>query len=147
MDGFYVAKFKVQKRMKVKKGGGGDNGKGDEDVNMRDDDTEKPAFDDEEDKNYIEGLSPHPCAASVVLRLMKHSRVKAEKHEEERVTSPSEEGSIGRVLSISYYTLCNIGRTCCHTDLILRLGLREPNPRRVLISFTHAPWLKSVGFA
>ena len=61
MDGFYVAKFKVQKRMKVKKGGGGDNGKGDEDVNMRDDNTEKPAFDDEEDKDYIEGLSLIPA--------------------------------------------------------------------------------------
>ena len=62
MDGFYVAKFKVQRRMKVKKGGDGDGGatggKGDEDADMGD--AEKPTFDDEEDKNYIEGSSCPP---------------------------------------------------------------------------------------
>ena len=69
MDGFYVAKFKAQRRRKVKKGGGGDDdatsGKGDGDVDMGD--AEKPTFDDEEDKSYIEGSSRHLCAASVVL--------------------------------------------------------------------------------
>ena len=55
MDGFYVAKFEVLKRRKVKKGGDGDEGGGDKEANMEDGDAEEPTFDDEEDKGYIEG--------------------------------------------------------------------------------------------
>ena len=70
MDGFYVAKFKVLRRMKVKKSGdGGDDttgGKGDEDVDVEDGGTGKPAFDEEEDKGYIEGSSCYLYAASTV---------------------------------------------------------------------------------
>jgi len=58
MDGFYVAKFKVERRKKVKKGGDGDSGpaggKGDGDSDMEDGDTEKPTFDDKEDESFIE---------------------------------------------------------------------------------------------
>ena len=70
MDGFYVAKFKVRRRMKVKKGGDGDDGtaggKGDDDMDTGDGDTEKVTFDDEEDKNYIEGSSCRPHIASAL---------------------------------------------------------------------------------
>ena len=55
MDGFFVAKFKVQRKRKVGKGVDGDEGKGDEEVNMEDGGTEEPTFDDKEDKSYIEG--------------------------------------------------------------------------------------------
>ena len=62
MDGFYVAKFKVQRR-KVKNGGDGDEGptggKGDGEANMGHGGVEAPTFDDEEDKSYIEGSSWH----------------------------------------------------------------------------------------
>ncbi|KAF9649877.1 NOL1/NOP2/sun family putative RNA met [Thelephora ganbajun] len=57
MDGFYVAKFKVHRRRKVEKGGDDDGlpgGKGDEDVDTGDGDIEKPTFNDDEDKTYIE---------------------------------------------------------------------------------------------
>jgi len=58
MDGFYVAKFKVHRRRKVKKGGDGNDGTtggtGGEDTDMEDGGAEKPAFDDGEDKSYIE---------------------------------------------------------------------------------------------
>jgi len=58
MDGFYVAKFKVQRRNKVKNGGDGDGrptgGKGDGEANTGDGNVEEPTFDDEEDKSYIE---------------------------------------------------------------------------------------------
>ena len=69
MDGFFVAKFKVQRRRKVKKGGDGDDttgGKGDEDADMGDGDTVRPAFDDEEDKSYIEGSFCHLHTASII---------------------------------------------------------------------------------
>jgi len=70
MDGFFVAKFKVRRRMKEKKGGDGDDvatgGKGGEDVGMGDEETGKPTFDDEEDKSYIEGSSCHLHTALVV---------------------------------------------------------------------------------
>ena len=61
MDGFYVAKFKVHRKHKAMSGGhSGDvptGGNGDVDVG--DGGAEKPAFDDEEDKGYIEGSSHH----------------------------------------------------------------------------------------
>jgi ribosomal RNA methyltransferase Nop2 len=64
MDGFYVAKFKVQRRRKVKDGGDDDEGptggKRDGEPNMGDGDVEEPAFDAEGDKSYIEGPSYHP---------------------------------------------------------------------------------------
>jgi len=67
MDGFYVAKFKVQRRAKVKEDGQTAGGEGeDEDADKGDSDAEKPAFDDEEDKSYIEGSSCRCPAASVV---------------------------------------------------------------------------------
>ena len=70
MDGFYVAKFKVQRRRKVKKGGDDDEGpaggKGDEEVNGGDGNTEEPTFHDEEDESYIEGSSCDLYTASVV---------------------------------------------------------------------------------
>ena len=72
MDGFYVAKFKVHRREKVKKGGGGDDAPADskgDDVDA--DEAEKPAFNDEEDKSYIEGSSYHRTA-SIVSRLKAH---------------------------------------------------------------------------
>jgi len=111
MDGFYVAKFKVQRRQKVKKGGDDDGdttgGRGDEDVDMGDGDGEKPTFDDEEDKSYIEGSSYHLHATPAVPWLTGRPRVKTEKYKEKRVTgSFSEEGCIGSALNISYHTLC-----------------------------------------
>lgn len=67
MDGFYVAKFKVQRKRKVKDGGDGDEGqtggKGDEETNMGDGGAEGPTFDDEEDKSYIEGS---PCDLHII---------------------------------------------------------------------------------
>jgi len=104
MDGFFVAKFKVQRRRKVKEGGDGDDDttgrNGGEDVDMGDGDTEKPTFDDKEDKSYIEGLSCHLHTASVVPSLTRRSRIKTEKYEEKRVTgSFSEEAFVGKVLS------------------------------------------------
>ena len=63
MDGFYVAKFKVQRKKKVKKAGDGDgspaDGQGDEDVDIEGEKAGKPTFDDDEDKRYIEGSSFH----------------------------------------------------------------------------------------
>jgi ribosomal RNA methyltransferase Nop2 len=63
MDGFYVAKFKVQRKKKVKKAGDGDggpaDGQGDEDVDIEGGKAGKPTFDDDEDKRYIEGSSFH----------------------------------------------------------------------------------------
>ena len=67
MDGFFVAKFKVCRRTKVKKDGDGDaSGKGEDDVDIREDDGEKPTFDDNEDKSYIEGSSFSLRLCSVV---------------------------------------------------------------------------------
>ena len=58
MDGFFVAKFKVNRRKKVAKDGDAEaSGKGDDDLETESDDAEKPTFNDEEDKNYIEGSS------------------------------------------------------------------------------------------
>ncbi|KAF9790920.1 NOL1/NOP2/sun family RNA met [Thelephora terrestris] len=57
MDGFFVAKFKVHRRKKAEKGGDGDGdpagGKGDG-GDVVDDDAAKPAFNEEEDKSYIQ---------------------------------------------------------------------------------------------
>jgi len=112
MDGFYVAKFKVQRKRKAMamEGEDGDNGStGGGDMGDSSD-AEKPTFDDEEDKSYIEGSSCHRCAASVVPRPTCFPRVKTEKYEEERVTgSFSKEGSIGRVLIIIHYHMLCIG--------------------------------------
>ena len=58
MDGFYVAKFKVCKRRKVKKDGDRDEGPADN-ADLGDDNSEKPTFNDDEDKSYIEGPSYH----------------------------------------------------------------------------------------
>ena len=106
MDGFYVAKFKVDRRKKVKMGGDGDNGpaggKGD-DMDIGDEDTEKPVFNHEEDKSYIQGSFYHR-AASVVLSLKTRARIETEEYEEKRAAGPSsEEGSIRRALSIVQY--------------------------------------------
>jgi len=57
MDGFYVAKFKVDRRKKVKKGGDGEDGPAGgtgDDADTGEADTEKPAFNDDEDKSYIQ---------------------------------------------------------------------------------------------
>lgn len=68
MDGFFVAKFRVSRRKKVKDGGddGDANGKGDDDAGMGNDDVEKPTFNDEEDKSYIQGSSSHRACGSVM---------------------------------------------------------------------------------
>jgi len=54
MDGFYVAKFKVQKRAKVKVAAQDTEPTNVEDVSEQHEDV---GFDSEEDKAYIEGLS------------------------------------------------------------------------------------------
>ncbi|ESK96859.1 trna (cytosine-5-)-methyltransferase nsun2 [Moniliophthora roreri MCA 2997] len=55
MDGFYVAKFKVEKRSKkTKEEGSTKGGIVDVDVDEEQGEEEKPAFDDEEDRPYIE---------------------------------------------------------------------------------------------
>lgn len=66
MDGFFVAKLKVCRRRKTKKGGDGDaSGKGDDEADTANDDVEKHTFDDEEDKSYIGGSSSrHACFPS-----------------------------------------------------------------------------------
>lgn len=126
MDGFYVAKFKVQRKVKAKKGGDNDDGptgKGDGDVDVGDGDAGKPTFDDEEDESYIEGSSYRLHAASMVPWLTICPRVETAQYEEKRAAgSSSKEGSIGRVLRISYRTLY-IG--CI--DLVRALNPHEPD--------------------
>ena len=59
MDGFYVAKFKVQRKRKVKKGGDDDESPtAGEESNTRGE-AEEPTFNDEEDEGYIKGSSCH----------------------------------------------------------------------------------------
>lgn len=59
MDGFYVAKFKVQRKRKVKKGGEEDESPTvGEEANMGGD-PEEPTFHPEEDEGYIQGSSCH----------------------------------------------------------------------------------------
>jgi len=126
MDGFYVAKFKVQRKVKVKKGGDNDDGptgKGDGDVDVGDGDAGKPTFDDEEDESYIEGSSYRLHTASMFPCLTICPRVETAQYEEKRAAgSSSKEGSIGRVLRISYRTLY-IG--CI--DLVRALNPHEPD--------------------
>ncbi len=64
MDGFYVAKFKVERRTKVTKPDAEAGPAGEVDVAM---DGESIAFNDDEDKQYIEGASSlrAPCPIDV----------------------------------------------------------------------------------
>jgi ribosomal RNA methyltransferase Nop2 len=129
MDGFYVAKFKVQKKRKVKKGDSGDRsagGKGDNGSEMGDD-AEKPTFHDEEDESYIEGSS-YRRAASIQLKI--HPRVETEKHEEKRAAGSSpEEGSIRRALSISYSRRHIIHTSCIDCTIIFTSSRRRASKR------------------
>jgi hypothetical protein len=89
MDGFFVSKFKVEKRTKVQKDGSQDVPSGDVTITLQDDEPEEtPRFDPEEDKEYIEGkLSLFPSyrlSAWTDLSIRLFYRIEAKKDEGER---------------------------------------------------------------
>lgn len=108
MDGFFVAKFKVHRRRKVKGGDDGASGKDDDEEGTGNGKAEEPTFDDDEDKSYIEGSSSHrPAFPSCYMTNDAPCRIQAKKHEEKRAASASQEE---RSIALSILHLCNATR-------------------------------------